>query len=407
MPCLLEQDWGQHAFLFTLGLLSQWLVDYHELIWRIAGGAGEQAIVVLCFLLTYLFTLVVIFLLLWFQSGKSRIWARRTFLTVQGFLLTTSILLMFKHGDLAATPGGMTLAWVIVTFLFVPVLLTAVLWYRRQHDEQDKRKIFWAAFTIQLIAAIGAVYYYAVSPAVRHLGQPVYIREVRLGDRPLGRPLVEGDSAYLKIGDGRLLQVNLLTGRAKTLARISLPVPAEIGYPGYSLSGGTEGKLPEGIVRKTPDELALKFVYFLWRDADQDEVNLSLEVTVNQETGQASWQLTGFTDRPGYRPPEPASYARITIDPIVSGSRDVRISGAGIDTKLTLKGGVSWAHARQGWLLAGTGQGVLYIIDVRFRLAPDESRSISDHLEGPCQDPSQVSLNNSSRRFFNPRLSAG
>lgn len=358
------------GLIYILELIYAMEVKLYEYIWRLAGEQGEHIFLLLGFVLVFLCVLALTFLFLWFQVTKSREWARRALLTVQAALLTLSLLFMLRPGGLSATPAGAALVPVIVVFLFLPILLSAVLWYTQQHDDKIKRKFFWTAFTIQLITAIGAIYYYAVSPSVQHLGRPVDVREVRLGDRDLSRPLVEGDLAYLKVEDGRLLQVNLHTGREQTLARLTLPGPAEIGYPEYNLLGGIEARLPEGnIVRKSPYELALEFVYSLWRDADKDEVNLSLEVTVNQKTGQVSWHLTGFTDRPGYRLPESASYAGVTIDPGVYAVRDphpVRISGAGIETRLAPEGGVSWAYAGQDWLLAGTEQGVLYIIAVGF-----------------------------------------
>lgn len=370
---------GTIGFVLALSRIEPVLKDIQLFIWPIVGEAGKQIVYAGSFLLTCLLALSLTLLCLWFQAVKSRDWGRRALLTVQVALLTLSLLFMFRPGGLSATPAGAALAVTIVSLLLSPVLLAVALWFTQQDDDKIKRKYFWAAFTIQMITAIGAVCYYAGSPAVRHLGRAVDVREVRLGDRALSRPLVEGKTVYLKIEDGRLLQVNLHAGREQTLARISLPGPAEIGYPRYSLLGGTEARLPEGnIVRKSPDELALKFVYSLWRDADQDEVNLSVEVTVNQKTGQTSWQLTGFTDRTGYRLPEPASYAGITIEPGVFypgtnypgyGLRVpplVRISGAGIQTTLAPKGGVLWTYAGRDWLLAGTDQGILYIIDVGF-----------------------------------------
>ncbi len=43
----------------------------------------------------------------------------------------------------------------------------------------------------------------------------------------------------------------------------------------------------------------------------------------------------------------------------------MRISGAGVQTNITPKGRVLWTYAGQGWLLAGTDQGVLYAVNVR------------------------------------------
>jgi len=50
----------------------------------------------------------------------------------------------------------------------------------------------------------------------------------------------------------------------------------------------------------------------------------------------------------------------------------MRISGARVETTVEPKGSVLWTYAGQGWLLAGTEQGVLYIIDAGFHFAPDE-----------------------------------
>jgi len=118
-------------------------------------------------------------------------------------------------------------------------------------------------------------------------------------------------------------------------------------------------------------------VYSLWREADQNEVNLTLEVTVSQETGQTSWQVTGFTNRPEDRPAETAEYAGVTLYPFVSDLRvplpaHMRIAGAGKETRVFTKGSVWWTYAGQGWLLAGTNQGALYIIAAGSHLAPDK-----------------------------------
>ncbi|MBS3976087.1 MAG: hypothetical protein KGZ75_05075 [Syntrophomonadaceae bacterium] len=111
-------------------------------------------------------SLSLIYFCLWFQASKSRIWARRVLLTVQGALLALSLLLMFNRGDLAATPGGMALAVAVVTLLVVPVLIAVAFSFTRKQDGQLIGKIYWAAFIIQIITAIAAVYYYAVIPTV-------------------------------------------------------------------------------------------------------------------------------------------------------------------------------------------------------------------------------------------------
>jgi hypothetical protein len=73
---------------------------------------------------------------------------------------------MFNRGDLAATPGGMALAVAVVTLLVVPVLIAVAFSFTRKQDGQLIGKIYWAAFIIQIITAIAAVYYYAVIPTV-------------------------------------------------------------------------------------------------------------------------------------------------------------------------------------------------------------------------------------------------
>jgi len=257
---------GALGLLYSLEHIDVVQTKFHELLWFLAGEQGEHILLILGFTLVFVCALCLILFFLWLQTVKSREWAQRALLTVQGALLTLSMLFMFRPSGLSDTPAGVALVFVILFLLLLPILLAAVLWYTQQHDDEIKRKIFWAAFMIQLIAAIGAVYYYAVAPAVRHLGQPIDVKEIRLGDRPLSRPFVEEGVAYLVSRDGRLHEVNLLTGREKTLARISLPEPAEIGYPGYTGGVGlTEGR----IARKTQDELTLKVVYSLWRDTDQ------------------------------------------------------------------------------------------------------------------------------------------
>jgi len=380
---------GTIVFLLSFSEINDLAyTHFYEFLWRIAGQQGEHILSALGFLLAFFFALSLVLLLLWFHLSKSIIWGRRVLLSTQVAMLTLSLLFLVNYRGLAATPGGMTLALVVVALLVAPVLIAVTVWFRQKQDEQLTGRIYWAAFAIQLIAVVGVVYYYAVSPIVEHLGRPVEVREIRLGDRPLSRPFVEEGAAYLVGGDGRLYEVNLLTGRAQTVARISLPEPAEIGYPGYSLSGAsypgyslsgaTRLDLTAGsLSRMTPDKLALKFVYSLWREADQNEVNLTLEVTVNQETGQTSWQVTGFTNRPEHRPAETAEYAGITLYPLVYDLRGplpahLRIAGAGRETRVFTKGNVWWTYAGQGWLLAGTNQGTLYIIAAGSRRAPDK-----------------------------------
>ncbi len=370
---------GTIVFLLSFSEINDLAyTHFYEVLWRIAGQQGEHILSALGFLLAFFFALSLTLFLLWFQLSKSRIWGRRVLLSTQVTMLTLSLLFLVNHRGLAATPGGMTLALVVVALLVAPVLIAVSVWFKQKQDEQLTRRIYWAAFTIQLIAVVGAVYYYAVSPTVEHLGRPVEVREIRLGDRPLSRPFVEEGAAYLVSGDGRLHKVNLFTGRKQTLARILLPEPSEIGYPEYSLSVATKLNLTAGsLARMTPDKLALTFVYSLWREADQNEVNLTLEVTVSQETGQTSWQVTGFTNRPEARPAETAEYAGVTLYPFVPDLRvplpaHMRIAGAGIETRVFTKGSVLWTYARQGWLLAGTNQGAIYIIAAGSHLAPDK-----------------------------------
>ena len=370
---------GTIVFLLSFSEINDLAyTHFYEVLWRIAGQQGEHILSALGFLLAFFFALSLTLFLLWFQLSKSRIWGRRVLLSTQVTMLTLSLLFLVNHRGLAATPGGMTLALVVVALLVAPVLIAVSVWFKQKQDEQLTRRIYWAAFTIQLIAVVGAVYYYAVSPTVEHLGRPVEVREIRLGDRPLSRPFVEEGAAYLVSGDGRLHKVNLFTGRKQTLARILLPEPSEIGCPEYSLSVATKLNLTAGsLARMTPDKLALTFVYSLWREADQNEVNLTLEVTVSQETGQTSWQVTGFTNRPEHRPAETAEYAGVTLYPFVSDLRvplpaHMRIAGAGIETRVFTKGSVRWTYAGQGWLLAGTNQGALYIIAAGSRRAPDK-----------------------------------
>ncbi|MHB1254752.1 MAG: hypothetical protein ACYCXI_00795 [Dethiobacteraceae bacterium] len=370
---------GTIVFLLSFSEINDLAyTHFYEFLWRIAGQQGEHILSALGFLLAFFFALSLTLLLLWFQLSKSRIWGRRVLLSTQVAMLTLSLLFLVNYRGLAATPGGMTLALVVIALLVAPVLIAVAVWFRQKQDEQLTGRIYWAAFTIQLIAVVGAVYYYAVSPTVEHLGRPVEVREIRLGDRPLSRPFVEEGATYLVSGDGRLHKVNLFTGRKQTLARILLPEPSEIGYPEYSLSVATKLNLTAGsLARMTPDKLALTFVYSLWREADQNEVNLTLEVTVSQETGQTSWQVTGFTNRPEARPAETAEYAGVTLYPFVPDLRvplpaHMRIAGAGIETRVFTKGSVLWTYARQGWLLAGTNQGAIYIIAAGSHLAPDK-----------------------------------
>jgi hypothetical protein len=179
---------GTIVFLLSFSEINYLAHTYFfEFLWRIAGQQGEHIFSALSFLLSFFFALSLTILLLWFQLSKSRIWGRRVLLSTQVVLLTLSLLLLVNYRGLAASPGGMTLPLVIAVLLVTPVLIAVTVWFRQKQDEQLTARIYWAAFTIQLIVATAAVYYYAVSPTVEHLGRPVEVREIIMCQQP--RPL--------------------------------------------------------------------------------------------------------------------------------------------------------------------------------------------------------------------------
>jgi len=101
---------GTLGLLFMLEHIHVVLVEKHELIWHLAGEAGEQILLVLGLALAFLSVSALMFLFLWLQAGEKKFWARKALLSTQVTFLTLSLLTMLKPGGLAATPGGMTLA---------------------------------------------------------------------------------------------------------------------------------------------------------------------------------------------------------------------------------------------------------------------------------------------------------
>ncbi|MEW6663200.1 MAG: PQQ-binding-like beta-propeller repeat protein [Bacillota bacterium] len=268
-------------------------------------------------------------------------------------------------------------------FLFAAPILTGffivLLWNK---DESQKIKIYRVALLIQIAVAAGTVYYYSYHYGVRHLGDPVSVRSVRLGGYGLSRPLVEGDVAYIVNGDGRLFQVDLATARKRTLARIPLPKPDEAGLPGLVLPPREKGRagpyLREGVLaRHESGEISYRYMYSPAKpvrfDSGYGYNNAGLwtmDVRIDKESGSVSWQLREYEGPAGAAPYGlPVEYGGIALDPDDYTYRPftILIEGEGIKTAIDPVGRVGWTHGDQGWILVGTDKGVVYIIatDVR------------------------------------------
>jgi hypothetical protein len=94
----------------------------------------------------------------------------------------------------------------------------------------------------------------------------------------------------------------------------------------------------------------------------------TMEVKINQNSGQVSWQLKGKLHE------EPIEYSLPTHTTmaqgkIISVATDlgfspftVLIEGEGIKTAIDPMGWVNWAQAKHGWILVGTNRGGLLIV---------------------------------------------
>ncbi|MBT9167139.1 MAG: hypothetical protein DDT19_00463 [Syntrophomonadaceae bacterium] len=68
---------GLAALGFIINLETCGRVAHHELVWFLAGEAGEHIVAALCFALNFLFVSALAYLCLWFQAGENKFWARK------------------------------------------------------------------------------------------------------------------------------------------------------------------------------------------------------------------------------------------------------------------------------------------------------------------------------------------
>lgn len=262
-----------------------------------------------------------------------------------------------------------------VTFIVacaVPAVLVALLW---TIDEAKKRRIYLAALALQLAVLAGAVYYYTYHYGVWHLAEePVSVQRLRLGDGELGFPLVEEDAAYIVDSQGHLYQIELPAGRKRLLAQIPRPTAAEAGFPGLVLPViESPGSPFRGVLTRVSDgELSFRYIYTLMRRIEYgygDGGSWTMDVRINQESGQVSWQLKGKEYEVPVEFPLPAHETeaqgriiRVAPDHGMSRPFTILIEGEGIKTAIDPMGWVNWAQAKHGWILVGTNRGVLLLV---------------------------------------------
>ena len=87
---------GALGLLYSLEYIYEVQIKYHELLWFLAGEEGEHILLILGFALVFVCALCLMLFFLLLQTVKSRKWAQRALLTVQGILLTLSTLFMFR-----------------------------------------------------------------------------------------------------------------------------------------------------------------------------------------------------------------------------------------------------------------------------------------------------------------------
>ncbi|MBS3898667.1 MAG: hypothetical protein KGZ54_07060 [Dethiobacter sp.] len=262
-----------------------------------------------------------------------------------------------------------------ITFIIacaVPVALVALLW---KISEEKKRRIYLAALVFHLVILAGAVYYYAYHYGVWHLaGEPVSVQRLRLGDGDLSFPLIEEDAAYIVDRQGRLYQVELMAGRKRILASIPRPTAAEAGFPELVLPYIERPGSPfKGVLtRVNNSELSFRYIYHLMRRIEYgygDGGSWTMEVRINLESGQVSWQLEGKEHgAPVEFPPSvytteaQGKIIRVVPDHGMTAPFSVLIEGEALKTAIDPMGWMNWAQAKYGWILVGTNRGGLLIV---------------------------------------------
>lgn len=254
----------------------------------------------------------------------------------------------------------------------VPAVLVALLW---NINEAKRRRIYLAALAFHLVVLAGAVYYYTYHYGVWHLaGEPVSVQRLRLGDGELSFPLIEEDAAYIVDRQGRLYQVELIAGRKRLLASIPRPTAAEAGFPELVLPYIERPGSPfKGVLtRVNNSELSFRYIYHLMRRIEYgygDGGSWTMEVRINLESGQVSWQLEGKEHEAPikfspsvYTTEAQGKIIRVVPDHGMTAPFSVLIEGEALKTAIDPMGWMNWAQAKYGWILVGTNRGGLLIV---------------------------------------------
>lgn len=210
----------------------------------------------------------------------------------------------------------------------------------------------------------------ALMPSVQHRADRVVVRCVRLGSAGLSYPLVEGTSAFL-MDAGFLYQVNLEAASVVTKVKLPIPDPAEAGYPDFVNPPGKKSAEPRlgRIARLGPSMLALRYPFNMGRSFKDDSGqgwasagSWHLEAEVDLEAKKvASWRVVeGPTDfQLGY--PHPVQVGPFKV--VWGDYKDsLHVTGPRVDTRIWTAGWVEWLVAFEGYALAGTDRGALYVI---------------------------------------------
>ncbi|MBS3937507.1 MAG: hypothetical protein KGZ50_02880 [Peptococcaceae bacterium] len=290
-------------------------------------------------------------------------------------LLSYHLLAAFMNMALGADATAVARAWTSFHIgWIVPAVIIALLWKR---SETTKRQIYMAAFALQLVVLVGAMYHFTYRYGVVHLAEPVVaVSRLRLRDRSLSFPLIEEEAAYIVSNHGRLYRIDLAQSRKVFIAQIPRPQPAEIGFPQMTLPNiNWEYTSFFGFLQRIDeDELYFRFTHAL------SHGRWAIGVRINEESGQVAWQLLGTEfDVPITFPPgiDPRGIVQ-TVSPggrVITGSPDeglyrpytVLIKSDGVKTAIDPLELVEWIAADHGWILVGTRRGGLIIATIKER----------------------------------------
>ena len=299
------------------------------------------------------------------------------YLALLGFGLV-QILLIVIAGN--GVENWLTLAWVLFAMtVAVPIAIVIDLW---DLDGAQKRKSYQVALLLQLALSAGLAYYYTFHYGVWHLSaEQVSVRRLRF-DGALSLPLIEEDAAFVVDRHGRLYRIDLTRGRKRVLAQIPWPTAAEVGFPELVLPTIEHPTSPfRGLLaRVDEDELSFRYIYRLWsRDEHfhHDAGTWTIEVTINQESGQTSWRLKGREREAPIQFPLSSWRTAVGGRPIwvavdLDQYRPFRLVIAGEGIKVAIDplnpwGTFAWYHANHGWILVATDHGGLIIATIKER----------------------------------------